>query len=93
MNRQLPPPASHREEHLSSPCDKETKILQEHPAIVHGSDLIVWGAPENCVRSGDGTDLTVVVVVVVVVVVAVAAQRSKNPSGSRGNLRPVFCGR
>ena len=44
---------------------------------MHGSDLIVWGSPENCVRSGDGTDLTVavaVVVVAVVVVVAAAAQ-------------------
>ncbi len=35
---------------------------------MHGSDLIVWGSPENCVRSGDGTDLTVVVAVAVVVV-------------------------
>ena len=41
---------------------------------MHGSDLIVWGSPENCVRSGDCTDLTVVVAVAVVAVAAAAAQ-------------------
>lgn len=63
MNRRLPHPASPTSTTNPDPLIKyafensnsliDTK-QQEHPAIVHGSDLIVWGAPENCVRCGDG---------------------------------------